>query len=99
MIDVAHRYLRVATASVALLVSACAAKHVPVPHAQIFFSIVQRKVLTPNDCTDLAAVEARLLDFQRRYEGLAKPFEWKFTRADLARLMARLEEKALAAAA
>ncbi len=66
---------------------------------EIYFSIVQRKVLTPNDFTDLAEVQARLLAFERRYEGLAKPFEWKFTRSDLAQLMSRLEEKPLAAAA
>ena len=57
---------------------------------EIYFSIVQRKVLTPNDFADLDAVEARLLAFQARYELLAQPFEWKFTRADLRRLMARL---------
>ena len=34
---------------------------------------------------DLAEVEARLLDFERRYEKLAKPFEWRFTRMDLRR--------------
>ncbi len=57
---------------------------------EIYFSIVQRKVLTPNAFADLAAVEHRLLAFQARYELLARPFEWKFTRADLRRLMARL---------
>jgi DDE superfamily endonuclease len=35
---------------------------------EIYFSIVQRKVLTPNDFTDLAEVEHRLLGFQRRYQ-------------------------------
>jgi hypothetical protein len=50
-------------------------------------------VLTPNDFADLAAVEQRLLAFQRRYEQAATPFEWKFTRADLAVLMKRLAEK------
>jgi DDE superfamily endonuclease len=66
---------------------------------EIFFSIVQRKVLTPNDFTDLDHGEERILGFQRRYEGLAKPFESKFTRADLAKLMSRLEEKGLDIAA
>ena len=61
---------------------------------EIYFSIVQRKVLTPNDFADLAAVERRLLTFQADYEQLALPFEWKFTRADLRRLMARLEPSA-----
>ena len=54
---------------------------------EIYFSIIQRKVLTPNDFADLAEVEQRLLDFERRYEVAAEPFEWKFTRADLAKLM------------
>ena len=43
---------------------------------------MQCKVLTPNDFTDLAEVEARLLAFERRYEQTAAPFEWKFTRSD-----------------
>jgi DDE superfamily endonuclease len=60
---------------------------------EIYFSVVQRKVLTPNDFTDLEEVERRLLAFQARYEEAAKPFEWKFTRADLARLMRRLAER------
>ena len=66
---------------------------------EIYFSVVQRKVLTPNDFTNLADVEGRILDFQRRYEQLAKPFEWKFTRADLADLLNRLESKERLAAA
>lgn len=68
---------------------------------EIYFSIVQRKVLTPNDVTDLDEVEHRLLEFERRYELTAEPFEWKFTRKNLARLMRRLREKeeALPAAA
>ena len=72
--------------------------HLPV-HAswlnqiEIYFSIVQRKVLTPNDFTDLAEVEWRLLGFQRRYEQTAVPFDWCFTRADLQDLLRRLDEK------
>ena len=31
---------------------------------EIYFSIVQRKVLTPNDFSDLNALAERLLDFQ-----------------------------------
>ncbi len=69
--------------------------HLPV-HAswlnqtEIYFSIVQRKVLQPNDFADLAAVEERLLGFGRHYEQVAQPFEWKFTRDDLDRLLERL---------
>jgi hypothetical protein len=54
---------------------------------------VQRKALTPNDLSDLKAVEERLLAFQRRYEKIATPFEWKFTSDDLHRLLARLEKE------
>ena len=59
---------------------------------EIYFSVVQRKVVSPNDFTDLAEVEARLLAFQRRYEQTATPFDWQFTRSDLDRLLRRLEE-------
>lgn len=67
---------------------------------EIYFSIVQRKVLTPNDFVDLAEVEDRLLRFQTHYEGIAKPFEWKYTREDLKRLLGKLSlhEKQLAVA-
>jgi len=53
---------------------------------EIYFSIVQRKVLTPNDFTCLQHVEDRLLRFQEYYESTATPFDWRFTRDDLARL-------------
>ena len=71
--------------------------HLPV-HAswlnqiEIYFSVVQRKVLTPNDFVDLAEVEARLLGFQHRYEQTAVPFDWRYTKADLDRLLRRLTE-------
>lgn len=54
---------------------------------EIYFSIVQRKVLTPNHFRSLQDVEAQLLDFQQRYEEIAEPFNWKFTRHDLLNLM------------
>ncbi len=47
--------------------------------AEMYFSIVQRKVLTPNDFADLDALEQHLLAFGRRYQQIAAPFEWKFT--------------------
>ena len=61
---------------------------------EIYFSIVQRKGLTPNDFTSLAEVEERLLRFQEHYEQIATPFEWKFTRADLDALLKRLQNHA-----
>ncbi len=46
--------------------------------------------VTPNDFADLAEVESRLAAFERRYEQTATPFEWKFTRSDLTKLLERL---------
>jgi len=48
--------------------------------AEIYFSVTQRKVLTPNDFPDLNTLEQQLLACGRRYEQIAAPFEWKFTR-------------------
>lgn len=66
--------------------------------AEIYFSIVQRKLLTPNAFPDLDTLEQQLLTFGRRYEQIAQPFEWKFTRADLDRLAQRLDLPAAQAA-
>ena len=60
---------------------------------EIYFSVIQLKVLTPNDFADLGEIEERLLAFERRYEQSAAPFEWKFARGDLAWLMKKLAEK------
>lgn len=53
----------------------------------IYFSIVQRKVLTPNDLPSLVQLKERLMNFQKHYEAFAQPFQWKFTREDLAKLL------------
>jgi len=66
--------------------------------AEIYFSVAQRKVLTPNHFADLGTLERTLLAFGRRYEQIAAPFQWKFTRADLDRLAHRLEPAAAQAA-
>jgi hypothetical protein len=58
---------------------------------EIYFSILQRKALTPNDFSSLAAVKERILGFQQYYQEIAKPFEWKFTRKDLNRLMCKIK--------
>lgn len=60
---------------------------------EIYFSVVQRKVLTPNDFADLADVAQALAGFERRYEQTATPFEWRFTREDLALLLKKLDDK------
>ncbi|MEU4645806.1 transposase [Micromonospora sp. NPDC023814] len=62
-----------------------------VNQVEIYFSIIQRKVLTPNDFTSLDQVEDRLTAFEQRYNATARPFRWRFTPADLEDLMARIE--------
>ena len=59
---------------------------------EIYFSVVQRKVLTPNDFPDLKTVEQRLLDLQSRYEKIAKPFKWNFTKDDLNRFLSKISD-------
>ena len=60
---------------------------------EIYFSVVQRKVLTPNDFCSLDEVSDRLQDFEKQYEKIAKPFEWKFTRKDLRKLLTQLSDR------
>jgi len=57
--------------------------------AEIYFSIVQRKALTPNDFTSLDQIRDRLTAFETRYNAIAKPFSWTFTRTDLRDLLQR----------
>jgi hypothetical protein len=59
---------------------------------EIYFSIVQRKVLTPMDTPDEETLTHRLLDFQDYYQETAKPFNWKFTAADLKRRLDALKD-------
>ena len=66
---------------------------------EIYFSIVQRKVLTPNDFPSLGELEDRLFRFQDRYQQIAAPFQWMFKRRDLTALMEKIEAKQLAIAA
>ena len=58
---------------------------------EIYFSILQRKVLTPNDFKNLDELEEKILSFQSIYESTAKPFAWKFSRKDLKSLLAKLD--------
>lgn len=71
--------------------------HLPV-HAswlnqvEIYHSIIQRKVLDPNDFESTAEVARTLNEFERRYNEIAEPFDWNFTREDLAALLDRLSD-------
>lgn len=60
---------------------------------RFYISIIQRELLAPNDFADLKGLEARLLAFQSHYEQIAEPVEWRFTRADLEALLARLHRR------
>ena len=57
---------------------------------EIYFSILQRNVLTPNDFSSLQELAQRLLAFGRHYQTIAKPFEWRSTRKDLTALLRKL---------
>jgi len=69
--------------------------HLPV-HAswlnqiEIYYSIVQRKLLEPNDFDNLAELARTLNAFEQRWNEIAEPFDWRFTRDDLATLITRL---------
>ena len=70
--------------------------HLPVhaswlDQAEIYFSVVQRKVITPNDFTGLDQIRDRLAAFETRYNAIARPFNWKFTRTDLDDLLRRID--------
>ncbi|MGI8801535.1 MAG: transposase [Solirubrobacteraceae bacterium] len=72
--------------------------HLPV-HAswlnqvEIYHSIIQRKLLAPNDFASTAELARALNDFERRYNEIAEPFDWTFTRDKLANLLDRLDAR------
>lgn len=63
---------------------------------EIYFSLVQRKVLTPNDFADLAAVEQRLRLYEELTNRCPRPFDWKFDRRKLMAFLRRLDARRLA---
>lgn len=58
---------------------------------EIYFSVIQRKVVAPNDFFDTDQIRARLAAFEIRYNAVATPFNWKFTRHDLDDLLTRID--------
>jgi DDE superfamily endonuclease len=60
---------------------------------EIYFSIIQRKVLTPNDFASLEEVEQRFLLYEELSNREPRPFDWKFDRTKLQALLERLEAK------
>lgn len=59
---------------------------------EIYFSILQRKAISPSDFADLDDLAARILAFQDRYNTTAEPFDWTYTRDDLHAYLKRLSE-------
>jgi len=60
---------------------------------EIFFSIIQKKVVTPNDFASTTELSRTLLAFVDRYDQTARPFNWKFTADDLTTLLRRINER------
>jgi hypothetical protein len=60
---------------------------------EIYFSILERKALTPNDFRNLEAVADRIRNFEKLFKRMAKPFNWRFTRADLRALLKRIPRR------
>jgi DDE superfamily endonuclease len=67
---------------------------------EIYFSIIQWKVLTPNDFADLEAIRLRLALYETLSNQSPTPFQWKFDRTKLTALLTKIEarQRALAAA-
>ena len=59
---------------------------------EIYFSILERKVLTPNDFADLREARDHIVRFGQEFSRHAEPFEWAFTRKDLRELMTKLKK-------
>lgn len=57
---------------------------------EIYFSVVQRKVVPPNDFFDTNVIASVLAAFEGRYNAVSTPFDWRFGRDDLDELLARI---------
>ena len=64
---------------------------------EIYFSLVQRKVLTPNDFANLEEVELRLRLYEELTNRNPRPFDWRFDRQKLYAFLRRLEARRKAA--
>jgi hypothetical protein len=59
---------------------------------EIYFSIVTRKLLKPNDFDDLEDMVWRLINFEAIYNETSEPFNWKFTRDDLQKRFRHIDQ-------
>jgi DDE superfamily endonuclease len=66
---------------------------------EVYFSLLQRKVLTPNDSTNLQELELRIRLYEELTNQQPKPFDWRFTKYDLFALLLRLAKREIASRA
>lgn len=62
---------------------------------EIYFGLVQNKVLTPFFADDFNELRDRILAFEARSRQQARPFNWRFTRRDFRRRLADLAARPL----
>jgi DDE superfamily endonuclease len=60
---------------------------------EVYFSLLQRKVLTPNDSTDLRELELRIRLYEELTNQQPRPFDWRFTKYDLFALLQRVAKR------
>jgi transposase len=58
---------------------------------EIYFSVITRKVVAPNDFTSTDQIAERLTAFEARYNQIATPYQWGFTKTDLHDLLQRID--------
>ena len=63
---------------------------------EIYFSVVEPKVTTPNDFASLNLLADPLLAFERYYKALANPFVWSLPRRGLNMFARRMAAESLA---
>ena len=66
---------------------------------EVYFSLLQRKVLTPNDSVNLRELELRIRLYEELTNRQPTPFDWRFTKYDLFALLQRLARRETAATA
>jgi DDE superfamily endonuclease len=66
---------------------------------EVYFSLLQRKVLTPNDSANLQELELRIKMYEELTNRQARPFAWRFTKYDLFKLLQRVARREAAARA
>lgn len=57
---------------------------------EIYFAILQRKLLKRGHFTSIKALKGRVLDFQHHYNRNCRPFNWRFTVQDLKKRLAAI---------